>query len=89
MSPSSLEYKLVKLFVFENNSCKMSKNWTFKKNIGLGLNFTYEFEVCYRQCQEDIFKKDEFISQWNIKFMNNEPVYRTPGLHRVCKNYLI
>ena len=27
----------------------MSKNWIFKKNIGLGLNFTYEFEVCYIQ----------------------------------------
>ena len=25
----------------------MSKNWTFQKNIGMGLNFTYEFEVCY------------------------------------------
>ena len=24
----------------------MSKNWTLKKIIGLGLNFTYEFEVC-------------------------------------------
>ena len=24
----------------------MSKNWTFQKIIGLGLNFTYEFEVC-------------------------------------------
>ena len=25
----------------------MSKNWTFQKIIGLGLNFTYEFEVYY------------------------------------------
>ena len=26
----------------------MSKNWTFQKIIGLGLNFTYEFEVCFK-----------------------------------------
>ena len=44
---SSLAYKLVNLLVFEKNSCKMSKNWSFIKIIGLGLNFTYEFEVCY------------------------------------------
>ena len=25
----------------------MSKNWSFIKIIGLGLNFTYEFEVCF------------------------------------------
>ena len=25
----------------------MSKNWTLKNIIGLGLNFTYDFEVCY------------------------------------------
>ena len=31
---SSLAYKLVSLLVFD-------------KNMGLGLNFTYEFEVCY------------------------------------------
>ena len=27
----------------------MSKNWTFQKIIGLGLNFTYEFEVCFTE----------------------------------------
>ena len=43
---SDLAYKLVNLLVFETFSCKMSKNWTFQKIIGLGLNFTYEFEVC-------------------------------------------
>ena len=43
---SSLAYKLVNLLVFEKNSCKMSKNWSFIKIIGCGLNFTYEFEVC-------------------------------------------
>ena len=45
---SDLAYKLVILLVFEKFSCKMSKNWTFQKNIFLGLNFTYEFEVCYK-----------------------------------------
>ena len=45
---SSLAYKLVNLLVFEKISCKMSKNWSFIKIIGRGLNFTYEFEVCYR-----------------------------------------
>ena len=44
---SDLAYKLVNLLVFEKNSGKMSKNWTFQKIIGLGLNLTYE-EVCYR-----------------------------------------
>ena len=44
-SLSDLAYKLVTLLVFEKKSCKMSKNWTFQKNIGMGLNFTYEFEV--------------------------------------------
>ena len=44
---SDLEYKLVNLLVFEKCSCKMSKSWIFQKNIDLGLNFTYEFEVCY------------------------------------------
>ena len=43
---SDLAYKLVNLLVFEKKSCKMSKNWTFQKIIGLGPNFTYEFEVC-------------------------------------------
>ena len=37
------------LLVFEKKSCKMSKNWTFQKNFGLGLNFTYDFEVCCKQ----------------------------------------
>ena len=45
---SDLAYKLVNLLVFEKKSCKMSQNWTFQKNIGLGLNFTYEFEVCFK-----------------------------------------
>ena len=45
---SSLAYKLVNLLVFDKISCKMSKNWSFIKIIGQGLNFTYEFEVCYR-----------------------------------------
>ena len=27
----------------------MSENWTFKKIMGLGLNFTYELEVCFRR----------------------------------------
>ena len=33
--------------VFEKILCKMGKNWIFSKNIGLGLNCTYEFEVRY------------------------------------------
>ena len=32
----------------------MSKNWTFQKNNGPGLNFTYEFEVCYMGKQAKI-----------------------------------
>ena len=44
---SGLAYKLVTLLVFEKCLCKMSKNWTFQKIIGLGLNFIYEFEACY------------------------------------------
>ena len=43
---SDLAYKLVNLLVFEIFFGKMIKNWTFQKIIGLGLNFTYEFEVC-------------------------------------------
>ena len=43
---SSLAYKLVNLLVFEKNSGKMSKNWSFIKIFGRGLNFNYEFEVC-------------------------------------------
>ena len=43
---NDLAYKLVNLSVFEQFLCKMSKNWTFQKIIGLWLNFTYEFEVC-------------------------------------------
>ena len=27
----------------------MSKNWIFQKNIGLELNFTYEFEVFFKK----------------------------------------
>ena len=44
---SSLAYKLVNLLLFEKISCKMSKNWSFTKIIGRGLNCTYEFEVFY------------------------------------------
>ena len=44
---SSHACKLFYLLVFEKVSCKMSKNIIFLKIIGLGLNFTYEFEVCY------------------------------------------
>ena len=46
---SDFAYKLVNLLVFEKYSCKMSKNWTFQKIMGLGFNFTYEFEVCLIQ----------------------------------------
>ena len=54
---SDLAYKLVNLLVFEKFSCKMSKNWTFPKIIGLGLNFTYEFEVCFNvKKRNNIFK---------------------------------
>ena len=38
---SDLAYKLENLLVFEKKSCKMSKNWTFQKIIGLGLNFRW------------------------------------------------
>ena len=31
----------------------MSKNWNFVKIIGLGLNFTYTFEVCFRDKRTD------------------------------------
>ena len=44
---SDLACKLVNLLFFEKISCKKSKNWTCQKIIGLGLNFTYEFEVCF------------------------------------------
>ena len=50
-SLGSLAYKLVNLLVFEKMSCKMSKNWSFLKIIGRGLNFTYEFEVSYNAVQ--------------------------------------
>ena len=49
----SLAYKLVNLLVFEKILSKMSKNWTFSKTIGLGLNCTYEFEVHSRQSSSD------------------------------------
>ena len=45
----NLAYKLLNLLVFENISCKMSKNWIFSKIIGLGVNCTYEFEVRFIQ----------------------------------------
>ena len=32
----------------------MSKNLIFVKIIGLGLNFTYEFEVCYTREEEQM-----------------------------------
>ena len=41
---SGLAYKFVNLFFL---SCKMSKNWFILNIIGLGHNFTYEFEDCY------------------------------------------
>ena len=42
---SSLSYKLVNLLFFNKKSFKMSKNWNFVKLIGLGLNYSFEFEV--------------------------------------------
>ena len=54
-SLSDLAYKLVNLLVLEKKSCKMSKNWTFQKIIGLGLNFSYEYEVCYIHYYGNIF----------------------------------
>ena len=44
----------------------MSKNWTFKKIIGLELNFTYEFEVCYVYMA---YRED--IQVWNKKYWVN------------------
>ena len=44
---ATLAYKLVNLFVFENISFKMSKNWIFFKINGQGLKWLYEFEVRY------------------------------------------
>ena len=44
---SNSTYKLVNLLGFEKISFKMRKIWDFVKIIGLGLNITYEFEVCY------------------------------------------
>ena len=41
---SSFAYRLGNLFFY---SCKIGKNWFFSSNIGPGLNFTYEFEVCF------------------------------------------
>ena len=57
---SSLAYKLVSLLVLEKISFKMSKNWNFVNIIGLGLNFTYEFEVCFIQQQK---KPWDFLSK--------------------------
>ena len=37
------------LLVFEKYSFKISKNLNFVKIIGLGLNFTYESEVCSKR----------------------------------------
>ena len=54
---SDLTYKLVNLLVFEKCSCKISKNWTFQKFIGLGLNFTYEFKVFFTQVNLLVFKR--------------------------------
>ena len=64
---SDLAYKLVNLLVFEKCSCKMSKNWTFQKIIGLGLNFTYEFEVC---CKEwwNFTTADDYIPYLSFAF---------------------
>ena len=43
---SSLAYELVKLLVFEKNHVKWART-EFFSIIGLGLNFTYELEVCF------------------------------------------
>ena len=48
----------------------MIKNWSFIEIIGRGLNFTYEFEVCYINCKSIIpgvvgavkFKKSLYYS---------------------------
>ena len=44
---SDLAYKLVNLLIFDFFFVKMSQNWNLVNIIGLGLNFTYEFEVCF------------------------------------------
>ena len=72
----SLAYKLVNLLVFEKILYKMSKNWVFSKIIGLGLNCTYEFEVCYI-LRERKSHKDEYneymqaisFKYWFFKFV--------------------
>ena len=62
---SSLAYKLVNLLVFEKNSCKMSKNWSFIKIIGRGLIFTYEFKVSFRQRYGQIKeRRPTFSKNW-------------------------
>ena len=79
---SDLAYKLVNLLVFEKFPCKISKNWTFQKIIGLGLNFTYEFGVCFKGCiqlkilvvsrlgaKPGAALKKTFINNWLINFM--------------------
>ena len=44
---SSLAYKLVNLLVLKKNHAKWARTELFSSIIGLGLNFTYEFEVCF------------------------------------------
>ena len=63
---SDLAYKLVNLLGFEIFSCKMSKNWTFQTIIGLWLNFTYKFEVCYKGNMPSIFNIEEFYRHCNF-----------------------
>ena len=53
---SDLAYKLVK---------KMSKNWTFLKTIGLGLNFTFEFKVGYNKI---FYQKVHFIRKYSYAY---------------------
>ena len=44
----SLAYQLVNILVFEEkNHVKWVRTGFFSSIIGLGLNFTYEFEVCF------------------------------------------
>ena len=58
----------MKLLVFEKKkSLKMSKNWNLVKIIDLGLNFTYEFEVCYKEIEEKNCKKTKAKKQRQYK----------------------
>ena len=91
---SSLAYKLVNLLVFEKMSCKMSKNWSFIKIIGRGLNFTYEFEVCYRQIclSTSLHLGDEqiclFFSFLFVQAKKNSFFFKVSDLKKRCLNCL-